>query len=322
MRKIIPITTIPAGIILAILVLLNSGNIDQFLGTTNTSNYLLIALIAVDGLGNFFTYYMGKKDRLAEKREKHSQEILIQPYEKLSRIVIRENDEKLIKMLLPEQTHDEDNVHLDTLFNDLRDLDLRLKEVNNDTIPYFKWALSHLENKKYKPIYQYWKNIETEQHRFETSYRNLENKLREKIQAKLQESFPQFKEFDGENSPRYISDSISKTIYHTFRHTTNNKKPNFHLQINKFDSDSVFRLMSDGSTLLQSPNKDDLKIDLLQETLVSIYYDEEIVKQIIDIMKIKGNAIETLSKFTNEMKSLVVNIKGGYVMKGKCELGY
>lgn len=256
----------------------------------------------------------GSGNNSRQERKEHSQFINDKVYKRLLDVFIRPETGRRLVLKVPSNY---EQYQLDKIKTLVITNDPSLILVSS--LQYFEYAIEHLKNKKYKKILSHW----TKANRLVNEYNNLIDSLsitiKTTIKKEMLSTFPNFIEFkaDGRDNS-YFLNNVSERLLNF--HEYESKIEQIDLQKGVISGDNVYRIISDGITLMQSPNSQELNIDKCRQVLVSVYNDPDIQSQFKKLDKLRKDIGYEIGQFSTELEDLVIKINGGHMIKGKCNL--
>lgn len=237
-----------------------------------------------------------------EQQQYHTTFLNDNVYRQLSRLYIREDHNRLLVFMIPNNPPSSNLTPIQY------------------ALPHMKIGLKHLQHSEYREIYDLWKKLENERREYNELTNTIKQTISSKVVSVMRDKFPEFVEYDGYGTKKsYRSKNVADTLYYfSIERYRKAKMPEFRIEISQFGND-VFQIMNSG-TLMQSPNKDDLNIDELRETLVSICTELNLEARFNDLYYKHLAVADTMTQFSEILKEKIVNmIDAGTIIKGKCE---
>ena len=199
-----------------------------------------------------------------------------------------------------------------------------------DFEPNLKRALTHLEqHDNHKNIVELWNKLQTQVNEYNKSIPKLVKFLENHIRTIMKEK-TNYREYPKEDQDRgYRLDNIQKTLMIGFYlQLAQPESVNSFLSIELKPIENLHVWYDDfeGGYPLITVKKEDEKPDInqIQNLLLSIIKDENVLKECKPHHDLYVKIIKHTSKeFQNAMRNLVEDIENhGYVVEGKCDLGY
>lgn len=255
---------------------------------------------------------------LIQKREKHSSD-LHDVYKRLLYIYPREEHDQSIGFKVPVRYEESFNYFLPGLEEEPPSL------MSIDKIENFDWAMDHLRDRKYQDIYNAW--VETDKYRehISESSRRLSPLFVRVAQEKISRAFPTFLNLDDVNESKdndfYSIHNIASTLQKRYSWIMEGDGK-IVVAREAYGTPGHYRITLYGTTIMSSLNKDALQEEEIQRILCEIINDPELVTEIRALQDGWNKMFASKRQFEERLEHLIKKLKGGYLLEGKCELGY
>jgi hypothetical protein len=255
------------------------------------------------------------RDLLSDRRQ-HSKD-LYEVYKRLMHVYIREERDGSYAFKVP--VHYEDSFNYDMMMRG-QEPDL----ISVDRIENFDWAMEHLKEKKYEELHKAWSKLD--ECRIQNSeLSDLVPILKEVADDKVSAAFPSFVNLEDVGVQH---DGDFYSIHHIC--TTIKKHFDFIIEGDgkvvvvkePYGSRGNHRVQLYGNTIFSSQNSDLLNVEQIQEVIRSIVKDSKITTALEENTDFIRKELDARKQFESKLEHLLKKLKGGYVIEGKCELGY
>jgi hypothetical protein len=190
-------------------------------------------------------------------------------------------------------------------------------------------AITHLgQHQEYSDIVELWKEIQKLVEEYNKNMPNFMSFLENHIHTVIIQK-TQFKEFHKEDSERgYHLDNIKKVLLYglyIYKSQPESFKGFPHIQLKKIANVHAWYEDYDGGfSLIQVKQGDEVPdIEQIKEILVSIIKDKNVLSKYQSQHELYVKIIQECKNFSKKMKPLINDIeKNGFVIEGKCDLGY
>ena len=255
----------------------------------------------------------GSDDSTHQERKEHSKFLKDQVYKRLLDVYLRPEGGRKLGLKVPANyaQYQQDKLRNVVVLNDP-------PLISVSSLQYIDYAMRHLKHKKYKKILSHWKKIISILEEYNELVDSLSSKLKTIIENEMSTAFPDFIEFIGNGADNsYLSSNIVERLcrFHEYEHNIQQIDLN---PVNSGNSD--YRIMSDGMTIIQSPDQKVLDINKCRDVLVAVYTDQDIQAQFTKLDELRNSINSEIGQFSAELDDLVIKINGGHVIEGKCGL--
>lgn len=322
MRKIAHVIWIGIGLVIVFLIVTYRGQIDTFFNSSSASNYLLIAIIVVEGLGNFFAYYMGKRDRVDDEKERHTHQLIENIFSKMADLhMVTEVDHKIYFSIPKPQEVIEEEEQYDYNVSEYW-------EITDLKRPYLDYALKHLE--KYENIESSFKKLFELSKQHNDSLDNIKEEVKSKIKTIFETYFPHVREYNNNDKTGYnlqeITNALSDYLYvDSLDLPSENGEVHkgIRVSLEEVKQGEFFRIarIGYGETLITCKKQGEIDIKRLNDLLTQVCNDENIKKRFKEIISIYVECEKAFNFFGTEMGLFIERLRSGIKLKGKCELG-
>lgn len=283
---------------------------------TSLNLVLLAGFIFIEVLLFLFNNRLQDKRDLIQKREKHSSD-LYDVYKRLMHIHLRKGYGQSLDFHVPVRYEDSFNY----LHGDFSEVDLML--VND--IENFDWAMEHLKDKKYENIQNAWATANEYLERINKISMQFSSLFEPVTKDKMQRAFASFVNGDevteNFNKDSYSVRNIARKLEGKYGWILDGGKI---IKVEKelHQSGKYYRINLYGEVIMTSPNEVKLSAEYVEDTLRSIVDDPELSMKYKELVEAYRGFNNALDQFNENLGHLVKKLKGGYLIEGKCELGY
>jgi len=255
-----------------------------------------------------------------EKQEKIKHSKFLIPVLSTILYVVSRPDYNEKKLLLVTPTNEDDlvKIQLDmTNSKEIRRMDCVKLE---DSVDYVDWGLSHLHS-GYSKISKNLSEVEKLQSLYDEKVLEIKNDVENKTREKLEEIFPNLVESSGYSHASYSVHNIVSSIFNMLEDTSHDNEPETHVDSGFYEEEKMWFFKKDGGTIFEGPEKIDFDESKINDVLFCCFRDEELKKKFLELDEFDDKANEFLNEMRPEIEKLIKFLKGGGMMKGKCELG-
>jgi len=273
------------------------------------------------------------KDEISfERREKHTKD-LSEIYKRISDVGFTESKGKLVRTY-PRNYEEFDLDNTFIIMEKIRNndpLSSRIEEEHLDIkkdYEYFGFALEHLKHKKYRDIYKHWETANKLIEEYNNSPKFTEQ-LQQKIRDSTHERFPDFEEKKGISYYEHffkiqtITDYIMDKIWYVKEHTPESLLKDLIVDRLTSGFDCICTRGAGGiDPHLGSIAKEKLDLEKYTIMLVAILTDKEICESLDKETTKKFEIIKEQEEFKKQLQFLIIKLKVGELIEGKCSIGF
>lgn len=189
-----------------------------------------------------------------------------------------------------------------------------------DSIDYVDWGLQHLHD-GYSKISKKLVEVKSFQLLYEKKISEIKKDIEIKTREKIEEVFPNLVESSGYSYASYSVQNIVTSIFNMLEDTSHDNEPDTHYDSGFYDEEKMWFFTKDGATIFEGPEKIDFDSSKITDVLFCCFDDEELKKKFLELDEFDDKTNTLLNEIRPEIEKLIKLLKGGGIMKGKCELG-
>ncbi len=189
-----------------------------------------------------------------------------------------------------------------------------------DYVDYVDWGLEHLHT-GYSEISKKLIEVKTCQSLYEEKVSEIKKDIEVKTREKLEEIFPNLVESSGYSHASYSVGNIVNSIFNMIEDTSHDNEPDTHYDSDFNAEEKIWFFMKDGGTIFEGPEKADFDELKIPDVLGCCFGEKELEKKFLELDEFDDKSNKLLNDIRPRLEQLIKFLKGGGVMKGKCELG-
>lgn len=316
-----------------------SGMYDSLLGQfhQNLPDVLIIGLIILGGFGGIYGYLTSKKKQESsqvlvgvdpyDKKEHYT--TLNEIYKKLSKVSISENDDNTCNLVIP-QNYDEYKKN-ESIVRATGQYITPTPRINTEKLGLdLQRANIHLEqNAEYKKIVEYWNQLERLVKKYNKNTSALVNFVEGQLHTIMKRE-TDFNEYHIDQERGYNIKNLRKVVLLALYINKKNKTDYFlqsPLRIEKIGNihvwDQNINDYGDGSLIIVPREDKEPDVKKIQKLLDSFVKDQEIINKYQPDYELFEEIRNKCKEFSKKIQPLIDKIENhGYVVEGKCDLGY